>query len=56
MAEQDRTNCRCDKQFLNPNCLGYAITSMEDTKTMNEVGGNRYFCERESHSGDLVMS
>lgn len=32
MDDQDRINCKCDNQFLNTDCLGYTIKSVEEVK------------------------
>ena len=48
MTDQDLTNCKCDNQFLNKDCLGYAIKNREEIKK-NEGGGGQkgspYLCE-----------
>jgi len=44
MNEQDRNACKCDNQFLNGDCLGYALKSIEEVK--KNTRESPYFCER----------
>lgn len=48
MIDQDRKNCKCDNQFLNVDCFGYAIKNRDEVKK-NEIDGDRkgspYFCD-----------
>jgi hypothetical protein len=51
LSDQDRVACKCDNQFLNGDCLGYAIQASAEVKK-NEAGdrkGSAYFCERGSN-------
>jgi hypothetical protein len=51
MSGQDRMNCKCDNQFLNQDCIGYAIKNREEVKKNEDVGdrkGSPYFCARKS--------
>jgi hypothetical protein len=47
MGEQDQKNCKCDNQFLNNECLAYAVKSRDEVKN---AGGDRkwssYLCQR----------
>jgi hypothetical protein len=49
ITDQDRLNCKCDNQFLIPECTGYAIKNRDEVRK-NEGGGDRkgspYFCTR----------
>jgi hypothetical protein len=50
LTDQDLVNCKCDNQFLNSDCLGYAVKNIEEVKK-NEAGerkGSPYYCERKS--------
>jgi hypothetical protein len=47
MTDDERIKCKCDNQFLNNECQGYAIKSIDEVKK-NDAGerkGNPYFCE-----------
>jgi hypothetical protein len=48
MTDQNRSNCKCDNQFLNQDCLRYAIKKSDEVKK-NKAGSDRkgslYFCE-----------
>ena len=46
MTEQERIECKCDNQFANSNCLGYAITSSEEFKKNTNGNSSPYYCER----------
>lgn len=47
MTDEERLKCKCDNQFLNNECRGYAIKNIDEVKK-NEAGdrkGNPYFCQ-----------
>jgi hypothetical protein len=49
MDEQDQEACKCDSQFLNSYCSGFAVKSSEEVKE-NEAGdwkGSSSYCARE---------
>jgi hypothetical protein len=46
MNEQDRAACKCENQFLNGDCLGYALKSIEEVKKNRKE--SPYYCERMS--------
>jgi hypothetical protein len=47
MDDQDRINCKCDNQFLNTDCLGYTIKSVEEVKKNqgDDPRAGSYFCQ-----------
>ncbi|TVY90059.1 hypothetical protein LAWI1_G003106 [Lachnellula willkommii] len=48
MNDQDRAACKCDNQFVNGDCLGYAIKGIEEVKKNRKE--SPYFCERIPHA------
>lgn len=46
MTDQDRLNCKCDNQFLNPECTGYAIKHRDEVKKNDAKKGSPYSCAR----------
>lgn len=52
MTDEGWTRCKCDNQFVNSECQGYAINSRDDLKK-NEAGkrkGSPYICEKIPHA------
>jgi len=47
MSEQDLASCKCSNQFLNKDCLGYAVKSIDDVKKNQAADQNAslYFCQ-----------
>ncbi len=51
MSDQDRMICKCDNQFLNQDCTGYAIKNRDEVKRdTGDQKGSPYFCTRKSLS------
>ena len=49
MSDQDRMNCKCDGQFLNPECTGYAVKNRDEVKKNGDDQKRRpYTCARKS--------
>jgi hypothetical protein len=49
MSDQDRVICKCDNQFLNQDCAGYAIKDRDEVKkNTGDQKGSPYFCTRKS--------
>ena len=50
MTDQDLVTCKCENQFLNSDCLGYAVKNMEEVKGngADDMRGRLYYCERMS--------
>ena len=49
MSDQDRRNCKCDGQFLNPDCTGYGVKNRDEVKKNgDDQKGSSYFCSRKS--------
>jgi hypothetical protein len=49
MSDQDRVICKCDNQFLNQDCAGYAIKNRDEVKkNIGDQKGSSYFCTRKS--------
>jgi hypothetical protein len=50
MSDQDRMDCKCDNQFSNPECSGYAIKNRGEVKKNEGADrkGSPYFCARKS--------
>jgi len=48
MDDQDGINCKCDNQFLNTDCRGYTIKSVEEVQKNqgDDPRGGSYFCQR----------
>ena len=45
MSDQDRKNCKCDGQFLNPECTGYGVKNRDEVKKNDgDQKGSSYFC------------
>lgn len=47
MTEEERARCKCNNQFIDNDCRGHAIKSIDEVKK-NEAGdrkGSPYFCE-----------
>lgn len=49
MEEKELQECRCRKQFTNPECSKYFVTSSEEVAKHDGEGGPRspYVCNRE---------
>lgn len=50
MTDEGWTRCKCDSQFVDTECRGYAVKSKDDLK-MNEASerkGSPYFCDSQS--------
>ena len=52
MSEEDLASCKCNNQFLNRDCLGYVVKSIDDVKMNQAADQNRspYFCQSEMTS------
>jgi len=49
MSDQDRRICKCDGQFLNPECTGYGVKNRDEVKKNGgDQKGSPYFCSRKS--------
>ncbi|KAI9833414.1 MAG: hypothetical protein M1826_007512 [Phylliscum demangeonii] len=51
MNEAERASCRCEKQFLQPECAKFAVTSSAQVATHDAQGGHPspYACDRTPH-------
>ncbi|MCJ1362936.1 hypothetical protein MMC16_002042 [Acarospora aff. strigata] len=51
MSESERNSCRCDNQFIKPECAKYAVTSSEEVDKNDGSSGHRspYLCNRTPH-------
>lgn len=47
MTDEDRLKCKCDNQFTNSECRGYAIKNIDEGKKEKASyrKGNPYLCE-----------
>jgi hypothetical protein len=49
MSDQDRMSCKCDGQFLNPACMGYAVKNRDGVrKSVGDQKGSPYLCSSKS--------
>ncbi len=49
ISDQDRMICKCDNQFLNQDCAGYAVKHRDEVnKNTGDQRGSPYFCARKS--------
>jgi len=58
MNTEERETCQCVAQFMNEECVGYAVRSSEDwlqsqSGHHDSDGGKAYFCSRMLHPTDL---
>lgn len=52
MSEEDLASCKCSNQFLNKDCLEYAVKSINDVKVNQaaDQNGSPYFCQSKMDS------